>query len=325
VTDDANNPVPGLDLTFTLGTANASDMTNSNGEASVTVILDQPAGSFDVVVEFDGNGTFEPFTHTEPYEILREKVHVTYVGDRSVLTGTNKTTKAAIRFYSMAAQENDGYPGDMSGTALEYTGFVAGNPVFGTGSAPIDAFGRSVIFKSVNAGSYTVEIDMAANDYWQVEPAASFALGISVGTLRESSGSGWIPFGVGNRHGTFNFKSTFNQHVETGKSSFDFTSSDGHKYMIEMNKWMFGALTIGTGSDSWKSAFTGFAKVTRTHLMTGETTVFHDCPLSADAWDGARSMPVFPDAYGFVLLDQNGFVWIDTDVIDTGGGNIKLN
>lgn len=329
ITDSLNNPITGLEMTFTLGTFAGTDTTDSNGEASVSLVLDQPAGSPGVTIDFTGNGTFEPFTRNEAYEILREKVMVTYLGDAAVVTGSNVVTRAAVRLYATAFQEADGYPGDFSGQALLYGGFLPGNtgsvPDVSAGPAPIDGSGRSMFFMDFPAHAYEFEIEVAANDYWRVAPAVQFNLNIGVGVPRETNGSGWVPFGGGNGHGNFNLRIAYILKRAGGRSSFDFTSEDGHRYMVEMTELMQGALILGAGSDGWKSAITGLARVVKTHSSTGQQTTFVNVPFTVDAWDGSRAIPMMPDAYGILLLDHNGYIWLETpDVLNLGGGNIQV-
>ncbi|MDQ2985334.1 MAG: putative Ig domain-containing protein [Armatimonadota bacterium] len=330
ITDDLGNPIPGLDLSFTLGTFIGSDTTDANGVASVSSILDQAAGMPGVTIDFAGNGTFEAFTHHEAYEILREKVVVTYYGDQNVVNGSNQVTKGAVRFFASAHQEDDGYPGDFSNVTLQYEGFLDGNPgptpdVF-AGPVPIDANGRTAIFKSVSIGSYTFYIETTPNDYWRVVPDVEFTLNVGLnGGPREASGSGWIPFGAGNGHGSYNFKAAYTQSKEVGRSSFEYIGADGFTYQVTLTSWFQGALIFGVGPEKWKSAFTGFATVRKTQVATGQTTVFEDCPVTFAAWDGGRALPTMPDAYGIMVLDHHGLIWLETpEVLNVGGGNITI-
>ena len=329
ITDDQDNPIPGLNLTFTLGTYVGSNTTNSNGVAMVTPILNQPAGNPGVTISFAGNGTFEPFERTEAYEILREKVIVSYYGDQMLQTGTNLLFNTTVRLYATAHQENDGNLGDFSNAKLRYEAFVLGNPGptpdVVAGPAPIDPTGRSVFFKSLEVDTYNVDIVMAPNDYWRVAPDVQFMLDIKLGTLRDVTGSGWVPFGFGNGHGSFNFKATYVQKKANAKMTFDFVAGDGSKYVVEMTDLMEGGLILGVGADAWKSAFTGVARVRKTSMM-GQTTTFTDVPFTVDAWDGGRANPIRPDEFGIILLGPDGLVWIETpDILKVGGGNIKIN
>ncbi|MEO7454257.1 MAG: putative Ig domain-containing protein [Fimbriimonadales bacterium] len=327
ITDALNNPIQGLPITFTLGSFVGIDTTDANGDAEVTNILNQPAGMPGVTVSFGGNGTFVGFSQDEPYEILREKVMVTYLGDTSVVTGSSLVDRAAVRLYATAFQEADGYLGNLTGQALQYGGYFPGNvsntPDVTAGPAPINANGRSMVFNDFPAAVYTFKVSMAANDYWRVVPAVQFGMMIKVGANREVSGAGWVPFGLGNGHANFNFNVSYTLKKARGSSTFSFVGADGASYNVQATELMEGALILGAGSQSWKSAFTGLAKVVRT--MGGSQQAFFDVPFTVDAWDGEMARPWAPDAYGILLLDQSGYIWLETPrILNLGGGNIKI-
>jgi len=328
VTDDLGNPISGLSLDFALGTYTGSGLTDANGVAEVTLILDQPAGSPGVTISFAGNGTYEPFSRNEPYDIVREKVIVEYFGDTNVVVANHKVDRGAIRFYATAHQEDDGYPGDFSSAALLHQGFEAGNPGptpdVEAGPVPIGPDGRAVAFKSVPIGTYEFQVTMAPNDYWRVDPEVFYSIKVAAESGQHSvTGNGWIPFGSGNGHGSFQFKVGENKKVETGTSSFSFVGPDGNQYMVTVTSWLPGSLIFGYGSQSWKSAFTGYAQVVKTNLTTGQSTTYVDMPVTFDAWDGGKA-PNKPDAYGMLLLDAQGLVWLETPILNIGGGNIKV-
>jgi hypothetical protein len=329
VTDNLGNPIQNLSIDFALGTYAGSDLTDSNGVAEVTLILNQPAGNPGVTISFAGNGSYDPFSRNEAYEILREKVIVSYFGDTNVMTASPQITRGAIRLYATAVQENDGYPGNFTGAMLMYKGFLAGNPGptpdVEAGPVPIGANGRAVTFKSVPVGEYSFDVKMADNDYWRVAPSVQFGMKVSPNNgIFEATGSGWVPFGVGNGHGTYQFKVGKDKAVETGASTFVYDSTDGFRYSIAVTSWLQGAVIRGTGSQAWKTAFTGYGTVVKTNLLTGVATTFLGMPVTFDAWDGNLA-PNKPDAYGVLVLDGQGLVWLETPtILNIGGGNIMI-
>jgi hypothetical protein len=244
-----------------------------------------------------------------------------------VVTGSPTVDRAAVRMYATAFQEADGYLGTLTGQSLVYGGFLPGNvgptPDVTAGPAPINANGRSMVFRDFPVASYTFKVNLAANDYWRVVPAVQFPMNIGLGAERESSGAGWVPFGLGNGHANFNFKVSYSSKKARGNSTLSFDGTDGANYYVEATALMEGSLILGSGTNSWKSAFTGLAKVVRT--MGGSQQFFYDVPFTVDAWDGAMANPWVMDAYGILLLDQNGYIWIETPgILDLGGGNIKI-
>jgi hypothetical protein len=295
----------------------------------VTLILNQPAGNPGVTISFAGNGSYDPFSRNEAYEILREKVIVSYFGDTNVMTASPQITRGAIRLYATAVQENDGYPGNFTGAMLMYKGFLAGNPGptpdVEAGPVPIGANGRAVTFKSVPVGEYSFDVKMADNDYWRVAPSVQFGMKVSPNNgIFEATGSGWVPFGVGNGHGTYQFKVGKDKAVETGASTFVYDSTDGFRYSIAVTSWLQGAVIRGTGSQAWKTAFTGYGTVVKTNLLTGVATTFMGMPVTFDAWDGNLA-PNKPDAYGVLVLDGQGLVWLETPtILNIDGGNIMI-
>jgi hypothetical protein len=329
VTDNLGNPIQNLSIDFALGTYAGSDLTDSNGVAEVTLILNQPAGNPGVTISFAGNGSYDPFSRNEAYEILREKVIVSYFGDTNVMTASPQITRGAIRLYATAVQENDGFPGNFTGAMLMYKGFLAGNPGptpdVEAGPVPIGANGRAVTFKSVPVGEYSFDVKMADNDYWRVAPSVQFGMKVSPNNgIFEATGSGWVPFGVGNGHGTYQFKVGKDKAVETGASTFVYDSTDGFRYSIAVTSWLQGAVIRGTGSQAWKTAFTGYGTVVKTNLLTGVATTFLGMPVTFDAWDGNLA-PNKPDAYGVLVLDGQGLVWLETPtILNIGGGNIMI-
>jgi hypothetical protein len=328
ITDENDNPIPGLQLTFSLGSFAASDVTDSNGVASVSTILIQAAGNVGVTVSFAGNSVFDPFERTEDYEILREKVIVQYYGDENVVNGTNKSSKAAVRFFASAHQENDGHPGDFSTAMLLYRGFRNGNtssPDVEVGPVPIDGLGRTAAFRSVLHGDYLFDVVTAPNNYWRVSPSVQVSMKIGIASSsREASGSGWVPFGADNGHGSLSFSVAYNKEKEKGSSSFDYVGTDGFRYVIEMTTFFDGALTFGVGNERWKSAITGLARVKRTKMSNGQSTTFDNLPVTIDNWDGDAIQPTVRDAYGIMVLGANGLIWLETpDILNLGGGNVK--
>ena len=79
-----DNPLPDKDIDFTLGTQTVTATTGSDGIASATIILDQPAGNYDVVADFAGDDDYSQASDTEPFTINPEDASVTFDVDNQV-------------------------------------------------------------------------------------------------------------------------------------------------------------------------------------------------------------------------------------------------
>jgi len=67
-----SNPLKDKSIKFSLGTQTATAITGSNGSASTTIILDQPAGNYDVKADFAGDDSYGSASETEPFTINHE-------------------------------------------------------------------------------------------------------------------------------------------------------------------------------------------------------------------------------------------------------------
>lgn len=109
LTDKLNAaPLAGMTVAFTLGTQNASAVTDGAGVAAATIVLNQPSGNYIVDSSFAGDALYLPSTDSDPFRIDKENLTFVYVGDTLVGLGTTPNLAA------QATQEADGSPGDLS-------------------------------------------------------------------------------------------------------------------------------------------------------------------------------------------------------------------
>jgi len=109
LTDKLNGtPLPGMTISFNLGSQSASGVTDVSGIASAVIILNQPAGDVTVDSAFAGDANYLPSSDSDPFRIDKETLSFVYTGDTLVALGNTPLLAA------QATQEADGYPGDLS-------------------------------------------------------------------------------------------------------------------------------------------------------------------------------------------------------------------
>jgi outer membrane protein assembly factor BamB/predicted AlkP superfamily pyrophosphatase or phosphodiesterase len=82
--DADNNGIPEREIIFTLGAQRVAALTDTAGVVSVMLRLEQPAGNYEVEVEFAGDAYYEPAATTAPFRILHEDTCIAYLGAREV-------------------------------------------------------------------------------------------------------------------------------------------------------------------------------------------------------------------------------------------------
>ena len=136
--DSSDAPVAGRTLTFTIGAATGSGITDASGRASVTLVLAGPAANIELQASFAGDDLYAPAAAAAPFAILREDT-VLSLEDAVAHRSEPATAVATLR-------EADGAP--LAGKPV---GFYVEDRVRGDavrtliGTATTDAEGRATL------------------------------------------------------------------------------------------------------------------------------------------------------------------------------------
>jgi hypothetical protein len=83
------NGLSGKSITFTIGSQVITAVTNGSGRASVSLLITQAPGNYNVIVSFAGDATYLNSSHTDPFTITRKPATAVLVGTVSkVYDGT---------------------------------------------------------------------------------------------------------------------------------------------------------------------------------------------------------------------------------------------
>jgi hypothetical protein len=80
LTDTDSKGLPGLTVSFTLGSQGCSGVTDALGDASCTITITQPPGSYTVTASFAGDSGHRAATVSTPFDVLLEQSALAYTG-----------------------------------------------------------------------------------------------------------------------------------------------------------------------------------------------------------------------------------------------------
>lgn len=171
------NYIAGETLTFTIGTQSTTAVTDINGVAVSSFIIDQAPGAYLVEVEFDGNEYYQSSSLTEDFDILQENANVSYTGTMYASTGSANSSEATILLTATIEDIDDGNRGEIINADVYFVNRDTGTPI---NSTPLSV---SLISSTLGTVSYEWTVDLGNAD------SEDFEIGIVVGNyyIRNSS------------------------------------------------------------------------------------------------------------------------------------------
>ncbi len=300
-------PMAERELLFMIGSQSAVGTTDANGLANVSLVITQPAGMVEVVVEFAGDEEYLTSTTTALFQIEREQVVVQYTGATVVSTGSDCVELKATLYEQM-----DDSLGNLTlayVTFLLYDGPADSNPpILVVSSVPVLETGipgigfACIEIADLPAGQYfiLVSLDSSENLYYQGPVSESVTLTVSEPTNRFITGSGWVIDPSGKKaHFTFMVKYGRDGSL---KGHFIYTYTDGkHTYSI------VSTVITGMAIDGKHAFFEGYCEILEyVHCGRHPVTVMENLRFRVDVWD-SRSRCA-PDVFQIRVSDEFGLV-----------------
>lgn len=88
LTSEAGTGLPGMLVTFTLGSQTCTATTNASATASCGLTLNQASGPYTVVASFAGSSYYKPSNVSTAFTITKEQTTLSYTGDLTLYNGT---------------------------------------------------------------------------------------------------------------------------------------------------------------------------------------------------------------------------------------------
>lgn len=322
-------PVEGMTVFFAVGSQTASAVTDSSGYASVTIILDQQPGVYQVSAWLEENGETVASSESMDFTIERESAYVHYTGMTVVPAGADSITLRATVY-----EDQDGFWGDM--TQILVTFRIYDESV--STSVPIATYGPYAVLvtqteglaifvidvPNLPEGIYLVEVslDDDVNSFYEGSASAPISLVVYQPSGEFMTGAGWIRDSSGSK-GHFVVLVKYTRSGQLWGAVFYTFRENGLLYVI-------AAVDI-----------TGFA-VDGNHAFLEATCVvcyWDRCgkegghlpgaySLRIDVWINAEGHRRPRDVFQIRVYDENGRVWHEAGFDPYGvlqGGNILLH
>lgn len=238
--DSSGNWIAGATISFSIGSQNATAITGVDGIASPILTLNQLAGSYTVLVNFSGTGSYQASATSQAYTITLEDAYVDYTKDLIVLYGGSNNLVATV--WDSAANGYEGINpetaqpgmGDISKIWVAFDIYSIANcgksppattkyaQVIDTGIAG-DGIGTAIATTSRSENTYCVIVRLVADatgataSPWyranRSQPAGLVAYKV---VSPEAVGSGWIDDPSGGK-GNFAFSTKISNSAPSGK------------------------------------------------------------------------------------------------------------
>ena len=319
-------PIPGKIIVFTLGDQTASAVTLSDGVATVTIILDQPGGSYSVSASFTGDETYLASSDIHAFTLEKEHVYAIYTGSTVVPTTADTITLRATVF-----DEDDGNWGDLTKIHVTFSIYDENYILSETHSlwveiTNIDGVGVAIIeiLKNLNEGSYLVKIsfDPSENDYYQGPDSDFVVLVIYKPTGDFVTGGGWIEDTEGNK-GNFGFNIKYKKNgLPKGQAIYVYREGD-FIFIVKANAWIGMAID----HDDNHAFFEAKCNIKQINSTTGEIVWEKgNYRLRIDVWDHSKDGK--NDVFQIRVYDKIGLVYHEAGFEPYGflqGGNIVIH
>jgi hypothetical protein len=192
------SPVPDRWLVFTLGTQTISALTDSEGVAHTSLVLDQPAGSYDLDVSFEGDDSYLAASVSHEFTIMREQA-LTYYSGLTIIDRTDST----MTLMATVLGDDDGYWGDLTQIYVTFSIYLLSDPTtpvqvidsVSVSTTDLDGIGIATVeIPSLPENEYIVVVSLDPNQnqyYWSPDSEAAIVTIYKQGR-GYVSGFGWI-------------------------------------------------------------------------------------------------------------------------------------
>jgi PKD repeat protein len=319
-----NNPLPDRSINFILGTQTATATTGPDGIATTSFKLDQPAGSYDIKAEFDGDDSYSPDNDTEAMQISRENAEITYTGDTIL-----PTTAGSIDLRA-TLEEIDTEYGDLTEINVNFNIYKSSDLSYSNPVATIPSVASiSVTSSGMGVGTATATIDnlpeddymiiarIVPNDYYLPISSNPTPMIVYEPTDQFTTGGGWI-WDPTASHGNFGFNVKYHKKGKVKGNSIYVYRLDGLDYIVKSNAWIGLAISDNTSTFQGKAVLQIFDPVTG-ELQPESSGNFQ---FTVEATD--NELNGNPDYYKITVLDKDGLEYHNA----TGsleGGNIVIH
>jgi PKD repeat protein len=318
-------PISGKNITFTLGIQSASAITDVNGVATTSIILNQPASGYTILAVFAGGTDYLESSNSCPFTINKEDAKVEYTGDTVVPTTTKTITLRATVFDSP-----DSNWGDLTKIQVTFRIYTApidlNNPIVVVGPLYVtqtETPGIGVVVKQIpnlSENDYVVIICIEPNDYYSGPTSDPIPVTVYTPTGSFVTGGGWIWDPTGS-HGNFGFIVRYTKTgTVQGHSVYIYRSGDW-VYIVKSNAW------IGLAIKSNYAYFEGKCTIQMYNPATGELVwSVGNYQFRVDTWDNTPNGGI--DVYQIRIRDKNGVVYHEAGFSPYGylqGGNVIIH
>jgi len=320
-------PIEGKTILFSVGSQTASTTTDSDGIANVTVILNQPAGSYVVSAWFVEDGEYLASSDAHDFIIEKEYALVNYTGSTVIPLSADTITLRATVF-----DDDDGYWGDLTKiwvTFRIYTvpldplnPFVTYGP-YAISGTEVDGVGVFIIeVPNLPENGYLIRVsfDCEANSYYQ-GPSSDFVnIVVYQPTGDFATGGGWIWDSSGQK-ANFGFNVKYKSNgLPKGQAIYVYRVGDW-QFIVKSTAW------IGMAIVDNHSFFEAKCVVQQYNSVTGELLWSEgNYNLRIDVWDNAEEG--LGDVFQIRVYDKNGVLWHEAGFGPYGflqGGNIVIH
>jgi hypothetical protein len=303
-------PVSGMTVFFSVGAQTASAVTDSDGYASTTVILDQQPGVYEVSAWVEENSETVVSSESIAFTIERETASAYYTGVTVLPVGADSITLRATVY-----EDEDGYWGDVTQISVTFRIYdesvstsvpIATYGPFALLVTEIDGLGVFIIdVLNLPEGFYLVQVslDDDSNGFYRGVATDPVSLVVYEPSGEFMTGAGWIRDGCG-RKGHFVLLVKYTKGGELWGAVLYTFSEDGLHYVV-------AAVEI-----------TGFA-VDGNHAFLEATCVIcysNRCgrhggrlegtySLRIDVWINAEGHRRPRDVFQIQVFDENGQIW----------------
>ncbi len=302
-------PIPDKFIVFTVGTQSLSAVTDADGIATSMLVLDQPAGVYEVSATFEGDDDYLASSTSSEFLLSKEDAFVYYSG-LTIIEEYDST----LTLMTTVLDDADGHWGDLTKINVTFTIYLStdlDNPLQIIDSIMVSAtdfvgIGISTVeIPNLAEGEYLIVVSLNPdqNDYYWSQDSDSTIITIYHPGRDSVKGAGWIEDADGNK-GHFVFLVKYS--CRNGLKGFIF-------YTLRVDNLVyFVKSTEITGFTVYENHafFEASIAIYMYDRETKETTQLEDgYRLRVDAWDYKRrhggdifQIQIF-DKYGLVVYD----------------------
>ncbi len=323
----SQSPIPGATVVFSIGNQFVSAITDSDGNASAILILEQPAGVYTVSALFDEGDVYLASSDQTDFIIHRENAEVHYTGSTVV-----PTTAESIWLRATVFDDDDGYWGNLTTVYVTFCIYLTTNDEitllqsvgpYAVEMANIEGVGSTVgEIPNLPEGDYLVVVilEKEYNNYYEAPDSEGVSITVFAPTRDFVTGGGWIWDKNGQRS-HFAFVIRYDKRGMT-KGQVVYTYIEGDWLHIVKSRTI-----LGLAIEEEHAFFEGTGFIVKLNLRTGCLIwTNEEYMFRIDVWDkGKRGRE---DVFQIRILDPHGIVYHENGFDHSGnlgGGNITIH